>query len=116
MARRCRARSPSSLASRALQVATGPSSEIRSCLIGALQEFEEKIIRRRGLPDRLVRQQKLAKARIVRSGGRGGWSLCEPVRLRVGIGVEDWIGYARCAGPEAGAADLVRISLARYFV
>src|ERR1700722_9007211 len=77
--------------------------------IGVLQEVEKRLIRVSGLPDNLIRQDVLTEILAVVGLCRTDRVVGEPVRFRVGVGVERTLVTA--SRPEPAAAQFARIAL-----
>src|SRR5277367_5847651 len=80
--------------------------------ISALQEIEQSLVRRRRLPDVIVRQDELTELAGISGGLRTYRRIPEPGRLGIGVGVKDRLLQPGAARPKTAAADLVRIGLA----
>jgi hypothetical protein len=96
-----------------LECCAVPFGQVGRGFIGCLKEIEKNIVRCFGIADFVVGKNKLPKIAAVERGRRSDRNFGETFRLRIGIGVERGIVDRAAAGPEAAAADLVRISFVR---
>src|SRR5262249_31776975 len=96
----------------ALQRGAVPPATLGRGLVRALHERKQSLIRIGAAPDRRVRQDELTEAGVEARRRRPGGGVAEALRLRIRVGIEDRVREGRVAGPEAGAADLVRVCLA----
>src|SRR5262249_45092454 len=90
-----------------------PYRTVRGRLVGALHEGEERRVGVAAAANRRVREDELAERCVEARRHRPRGRVSEALRLRIGVGVEDGLPEAGVPGPEAGAADLVRVRLAR---
>src|SRR6476661_8436512 len=97
------------LAERAFQRGAIPFGGIGSGFIGALQELQQGPLRFCRYSHGVIGQDEFAKRLAEERGVGTHLRGAESRRLRIGIGIERRIIDRAAAGPEAGAADLVRI-------
>src|SRR6266436_5201981 len=91
-------------------------AEVGSGGVGALQELENSVPRRRGPAGCLVRQNELVEFGAIGCAIGANACIRQPRRLSVGVGMEDGLAKAAIARPEATAADFMRIGFASYTV
>src|SRR5262249_41835797 len=90
-----------------------PATECGGGLVRALQEFEQRFVRILRLADTIVGQQELTELLAVECPAGLHGRVLESSGRRVRIGIEGGIRSPGSTGPEAAAADLVGIRLAR---
>src|SRR6266446_8194249 len=99
-----------------LQCGTIPLPQLRGGVVGALGKVEKNVIWLFSCAHRVVRQYKFTQFDLVESRIRLNFRLCEPRRLRIGIGIEEWRRRCRVAGPKTQTANFLRVGLARDLV
>src|SRR5438128_12109689 len=95
-----------------LQRGTVPLPQLRRGVVGALRKVEKDFIRLFRSTHRVVRQYKFAQFDLVESRIRLNFRLCEPRRLLISIGIEDWRRRSRVARPKTETANFLRVDLA----
>src|SRR5262249_55245138 len=106
---------PPRYAEPALERCAVPLRRVRGRGVRACQEIEQCRFRVRGLTHLLVRENELTESLVIVSGGRHRLA-GKTGRLGVGVGIEGGAREGVIPGPEAGAAHLVRIRFAGYFI
>src|SRR5690348_14945393 len=87
-----------------------PTTGIRSRGVCAQEELEQQCIRIGSSANGIVRKNELTEA-LLETRARGQPRGAETIGLRIGIGVERGFGESIVSGPEAGAADFMRVRL-----
>src|ERR1043166_1721162 len=96
-----------------LQCGAVPLTQLRHSVVGALRKVEQNLIRLFSSAHRVVRQDEFAQFGLVESRIWLNFRACESRRFRIGIGIEDWRGRGRVAGPKTQTAYFLRIGLPR---
>src|SRR5215213_5039418 len=90
-----------------------PLAEVGGCFVGVLQELEQVAVVVLGGAHGLVGQDELFEVLVVVGALGADLRVLEALWLGVCVGVKDWLRERGAAGPEAGARNFVRVSLAR---
>ena len=88
----------------------------RRGVVGAHQERQQDAVRVTGIAHRLIGQNIFAEILVVIRFGGLNRRRGKAGRLRIGVGVKCGMGKPVIAGPEAGAAHLMRIGFLRHCV
>ena len=96
---------------RAFERGSIPAAGVGGCRIGGGQEIKQQSLGLGSIADSVVGQNEFAQRSVIASP-RCHRSVAETRRLGIGIGIEGRLRKSLAAGPEPGAADLMRISFA----